>query len=289
MEKLSIELITPEIAQEILSKAGQTDFINRSLSQATVRKYARLMQNNEWTISNDAICIAKDGSLLNGQHRLQAIIYSGVSVPMTILTGMDKATFAYMDRGKTRSNGDILSVFNIKNANYVGYAILAIIAYLKHCSFSYSSTHFEEASIAKYACIYHKYADIFDAGCAYYYAQRQEKLLSPKIAVAFFVILASIHFEQAKWLFEKIIYGENIARGNTYYTLRKVLLQYKDTTQHVRILKTSTAMILAWNALLRGANNIKVFRWKNKTLPPILGFDRAKFLEGLPDMGLGEE
>jgi hypothetical protein len=75
--EMTYELITPELASSLL----ETNSNNRNLSKGTVEAYANDMLAGNWDESvGDAISIDTDGVLRNGQHRLSAIVLSGVSI-----------------------------------------------------------------------------------------------------------------------------------------------------------------------------------------------------------------
>lgn len=91
--------ITPAIAAMWL----ENNDINRKLSRARVNQYARAMQADRWMQNNDAICLSEDDTLLNGQHRLHAIIQSGCTVRMMVRRNVPKEAMQHMDRQLTRS------------------------------------------------------------------------------------------------------------------------------------------------------------------------------------------
>lgn len=75
-----IEDITPEKAMHLLQKNSH----NRNLRAGVVKKYATDMRLGKWELSTDGITINKDGELVNGQHRLNAVIESGCTVKMLV-------------------------------------------------------------------------------------------------------------------------------------------------------------------------------------------------------------
>lgn len=65
-----VETITPELAADLLSR----NMKNRPVSQQRVRKYMAAMVAGKWLLNGEAIKISIDGRLIDGQHRLKAII-----------------------------------------------------------------------------------------------------------------------------------------------------------------------------------------------------------------------
>lgn len=100
-------LIAPQKAQELLNKNDH----NRNITEGRVAYYADLMRRGLWKEeSNDMIVIAKDGTVLNGQHRLTAIIRSGITVSMHVLYNAEIESQDIMDTGKPRTLSNVLSI-----------------------------------------------------------------------------------------------------------------------------------------------------------------------------------
>lgn len=121
--KTTWEIITPEKAKEILKKNGK----NRSISWSTVNAYARDMAKGYWTEGvGVGISIDENGILRDGQHRLEAIVKSGVSVRMLISRGTDPN--GIYDCNRKRSVSDQISIISrdfesvYKSPRYIGCA-----------------------------------------------------------------------------------------------------------------------------------------------------------------------
>lgn len=103
---VSIELVTPQMAEIYLEKNS----INRRVRPGVVRRYATTMANDKWMLTPESVCFDTSEVLLNGQHRLKAIVESGCSVAMMIVRGVDRACFPAFDRGANRSYSDALGI-----------------------------------------------------------------------------------------------------------------------------------------------------------------------------------
>ncbi|MFE3202148.1 hypothetical protein [Embleya sp. NPDC059237] len=100
-------LVTPQLAKTVLDKHNPR---NRNLRERTVADYARDMLAGHWGLNGEAIKFATDGSLLDGQHRLAAVVTSGTAVPMLVVTGLPAETQETMDTGKRRTMADVLTL-----------------------------------------------------------------------------------------------------------------------------------------------------------------------------------
>lgn len=104
--KIEVREITPAEASRMLSHNGG----NRDLRDSVVERYVRLMKAGEWKLTHQGVAFDTTGSLVDGQHRLSAIVRSGVTVQMTVATDVDPATFTVLDQGAKRNAADILRV-----------------------------------------------------------------------------------------------------------------------------------------------------------------------------------
>jgi len=115
--------VSPEIAERWLRKNG----VNRNIRLAKVNKYARDMTEGRWTLDASMICFDSDGILLNGQHRLTAIVKSGVTVLFAIARNMPNESIRNMDSGAARTAADMLGMSGEKNASLLGSVLRQMI------------------------------------------------------------------------------------------------------------------------------------------------------------------
>ena len=114
-----VMLVTPEIAKNWLT----ANTMNRKMDDGTVNYYADQMKKDFWTLSPDAITFSDTHKLLNGQHRLRAVVVSGKSVYMSVTFSMPEECFKNIDRQKVRSNGDVLQMHGIKSSRMMSAGI----------------------------------------------------------------------------------------------------------------------------------------------------------------------
>jgi hypothetical protein len=112
--------MTPEMAKNILN--GNTG--NRNIRTRWVEDLADIIRNNQWQLTHQSIAISKTGRLLDGQHRLSAIVLANTAVPVLITENCDEKSFAFIDKGVKRNLSDNLAI-NKKVAE--------IYAFMLHC------------------------------------------------------------------------------------------------------------------------------------------------------------
>lgn len=115
--------VSPDTAERWL-KANTK---NRKLRQADVNRYARDMASGNWMLTGESIKFATDGTLLDGQHRLAAIIKSGATVTLQVMRNIPSDAQSVMDTGRRRTAADALDIADHKySATLAAVAKLAI-------------------------------------------------------------------------------------------------------------------------------------------------------------------
>ena len=102
-----IVMLTPEMAVQML----EHNTLNRPLSDHHVQRIARQIALDKWRFNGDTIKIADTGDVLDGQHRLWAVIESKKTVETIIVRGIAREAFATIDTlRKPRSGSDTLAL-----------------------------------------------------------------------------------------------------------------------------------------------------------------------------------
>lgn len=99
--------LSPEKAMELL----EHNTLNRPLSDQHVQRIARQIITGKWQFNGDTIKIADTGDVLDGQHRLWAVIEAKKIVDTIIVYGVKREAFATIDTiRKVRTGGDTLAL-----------------------------------------------------------------------------------------------------------------------------------------------------------------------------------
>lgn len=95
--EVKITTITPDMAKEWLANHNHN---NRIISKQRVKEYADDIKSGKWNLTGQAITFGQDGELLDGQHRLAAIILADCDLQMLVCTDAPNAIY---DRGRPRT------------------------------------------------------------------------------------------------------------------------------------------------------------------------------------------
>lgn len=102
----SLETITPEIAEQYLKNNKS----NRSIRKAIAEMYAREMRSGNWKLIPQPISFDSDGNLVDGQHRLTAVIISRMPQEFHVFRGLSKPDSMCIDCGAKRNNADLINL-----------------------------------------------------------------------------------------------------------------------------------------------------------------------------------
>jgi len=83
---------------------------NRALRQPVVNRYARDMKAGKWQLTHECIAFDPAGKLIDGQHRLWAVIEANVPCRFMVATGVKDAVMGVINGGLTRSKSDQLKL-----------------------------------------------------------------------------------------------------------------------------------------------------------------------------------
>lgn len=102
----SVKDISPNMAEKWLRIGGR----NRHLSSRLAHFLGDEIETDKWLLNGQPIIFSSTGHLMDGQHRLQAIVNTGRTVKSLVVWGIEPAAFATMDVGRKRSASQVLSM-----------------------------------------------------------------------------------------------------------------------------------------------------------------------------------
>lgn len=254
---ISMELIGPNDAVPYLK---QNDH-NRPLSEMLSDRYAASMKGNEWIDCGDSIRFNCDGTLIDGQHRLYAIIKSGVTIPMLVIRGLPKETFKQIDAGKVRTNGDSLAADGESHYNQLAASIrwLGVIA---------GRRSWKQMAVSR--------KKLFDVlknnpklrdSAAYILHVKAQTICSSGILTACHYVFAKLDQAMADKFLLDLGGGEGLKRTDPVYVLRERLRRSRTDRETLPPDCIAAFVIKAWNATRKG-EVIKKLVWQSEEAFP---------------------
>jgi hypothetical protein len=98
--------VTPDLAAQWLER----NVLNRNVRKAEVSQLAKTMELGAWRLTAETLKFDGQGALLDGQHRLLAVVESGITVPFHVCEGLASDVKRHLDTGAKRSFGDVLKM-----------------------------------------------------------------------------------------------------------------------------------------------------------------------------------
>ena len=247
MIDVSVEKVSPDAAAKLLA-LNTSNF--RKPDHRRVNAYAKEMLAGRWELNGDTIKV--NGSvLIDGQHRLMAILKSGVTVDMVVVRGIE-SDGKTIDRGKPRSIGQWLSHSGIKNAT-------SVASTAKMCVF-YKKGLWSRPTMQGW--------DVSDSEIFSFVEQYQEKLsdcvklgsTAGKVIPA--SLLATVLFygsgasnpqdvSLCTWFAGSLAKGESLTDEDAVFHLRNRLLSQTSQASMDRFMQRAL-LTMAWNKTVKG-------------------------------------
>lgn len=98
--------VTPGLAAEMLKH----NMGNRRITRRQVDLHVDRLARGDFKLTHHGISFAKTRVLNDGQHRLTAIVESGVTAEMQITFGAERDEFTVIDQGRPRTAGNFLAI-----------------------------------------------------------------------------------------------------------------------------------------------------------------------------------
>lgn len=126
-----IETVTPAEAQKWLDTTEKNGAKNRRVSPYRVSLLAQQIQRGLWKVTHQGIALDKKGNVVDGQHRLLAIIEANKSIQIPVTRGLENGALEVVDRGRSRSVGDLLGIRGETNGSRKAAIARAMIAFIR--------------------------------------------------------------------------------------------------------------------------------------------------------------
>lgn len=227
--------VTPDLAAKWLALNIEN---NRSLRRRAVERYARDMKAGRWLPCGDPIRFDEQGRLIDGQHRLHAVLSSGVTVRMVVLRGLSTAAFGGIDNQTPRHTRDFVT---LQNATRVVAAARVAMAYERSAGASVlNSLSSRQEELA--------FIDDNEEALLQSVTLCQthgRSVLTPSLVAFCHFILAKKDRAAADLFIGKLLDGENVS--GPVYLLRERLLDETKTSKLTNQQKVYL-VFRAWNA-----------------------------------------
>lgn len=137
-EGSKVLIITPTLAEHVLEHCNT---LNRKINKRWVTFLAESIKNGEWQLNGEPIIFSKTQKLIDGQHRLLAIVEADREVETYVTTNVEDKNFVSVDTGHSRSGSHVLTISShVKNSFNVSATLNKLHRYT-HKNYDFDGAH----------------------------------------------------------------------------------------------------------------------------------------------------
>jgi hypothetical protein len=217
-DKRTKELVTPELAAEWLKRIKK----NRKINKYRVDGLAHDMERGKFHYNGVPVCFNNKGELMDGQHRLSAIVQSGKAQMLAIERDLDGEVFDTYDIGLARNTSHYLQMEGYRYSSNVAAAARNIYSYVAHGTFEPNNyvTHQDKMDTVRSYPDIAKYVNSYGLG-------KVELKLSPSVLATVHVLLKQYAGSKkaVDEFMDGVVTGESLPHGDPRLTVRNWIVR----------------------------------------------------------------
>lgn len=133
----SVVLVTPEIAKNWL----ESNTNNRNIRKVHLQNLVDDMQNDRWLYNGESIKFDVEGNLIDGQHRLFAVMLSGCSLPMLVVVNLPTLAQQTVDIGRARTTSDMAQLQGVKSSTVTAASAAIVLRYKNYPDIQWTNSN----------------------------------------------------------------------------------------------------------------------------------------------------
>lgn len=265
------EKVSPKKAFEYLGTMKK----NRKVRKALVDRYAAEMKADQWRETGEPIKFNKAGELIDGQHRLSAIIQANKTVILDVRRGLEDEVFMNLDTGGARTPGDLLYIAGYNYTSNTASTIRQALSILEVESGVLSPTSMNKKKVPPAELLEWAHEHQEEMVLAVKTTMTTDAKLvcsPPSLFAALYFLFAQYNASGARDFFNILIQGIGFEHeeGDPVYQLRKQLLTFKSHKNLKRPTYYKAALVIkAWNAFQNRETILTLKFGDNETWPEI--------------------
>ncbi len=251
--------VTPDMAMRFLEK----NKLNRSLTDRHINFLASQMRENKWLDTGDTLKFDEQGNLLDGQHRLNAIVKSGKTLPMLVVKNVNKKAFEVMDTGKVRTGKDVLSAMKYGHSSLLSSSVKSILLYFGG---QYSHNKIGKSSFStnpKVVEFVKKNEEIHEIVAHIHKIHSKFKLITASHLVFLYWIFAAKNQNDVDTFFDQLTTGVDLKADSPIKALRDRLIKEITSKRKMQAREKLALCIIAWNHF-RAKKPVKLIQFTDR-------------------------
>lgn len=245
--EVTAEEITPETAADSLGLNTK----NRRLKDKQVQRLAGVIRRGEWQPYNgETIKYAKNGRLIDGQHRLAAVVMADMPIKTLVARNIDEEAFRTIDSGKVRRASDTLYLLGEEREAALASTLNALFRWNQYKRFNYG----EGATTTELLEVLEQNPGIRTSLLVGIDVHKKVSGASTSLIACLHYVFSALSSEDADEFFNKLRDGTDLKATDAIYHLRERLTGPRATTGNGFRYQDEVGAftIKAWNAYRRG-------------------------------------
>lgn len=251
--------ITPSLAQAWL---GTKHDDQRRIKSKHLRSMMTDLREGRWRLNGETIVFDSNGKLVNGQHRLEAVVATGVTVTSLVVWGVASEAYSSFDMTAKRMGGDALRSRGVLNGAQTAAVCRSLMIYAGDPTFT-DSPAFSADAIDQFERTHEGLAESVLMGKR---VAKMQTSITGTVAGACHYLFSKIDADLASEFFESLISGVGLGKTDPVRLLRERAL---NRTWRPRAQEQFAYMFKAWNHF-RHHTPIRCLKWDSReTFPTI--------------------
>jgi hypothetical protein len=244
-----VMLVTPAQAEAWLARRHP----NRRVTPARVAELAALMRQGCWCLNGEPLLLDERGRLLDGQHRLSALVASGKTLAFLVVQGVPLTAQATLGQAIQRSRADILAMHGEGNSKTVAAAISWLWRYDRGLMGQPKRSFAPQDSVM----VLLHYPGV---AASVSWGRSVQRFLPASVAAMLHHLMSRRDAALAKHFFMRIRDGLELTTGDPLHALRERLIEARTRLPKVRPWVYALWAIRCWNAM-RNHGGVPLLPW----------------------------
>lgn len=245
--------VSPELAAEMLGHNTH----NRNLRHRQVSAYAADMSAGKWHDNGETIKVAVDGTIIDGQHRLSAIIESDTKQRMLVVRNLPIHVQETVDAGMKRSFCDVLKLRAETDTMNLAAACRQVAMWEageRNYSMSYTATNAQMLDVLK------RHSSLRYSISVSASVRRHLPIQGSVLSLCHW-LFSSLDSEDSEAFFEHLKDGTGLGPTHPVYVLRRTVIDNMTAKSRITPVVMTAFVITTWNSYREG-REISLLRFR---------------------------
>lgn len=230
--------IGPEI---ILSEFNNE---NRPFSEINIKALTKEMESGKWYFNGESMSFNNKGNLSDGQHRMKAVIRSGMTFPFIVVCGINRNAFPTINNGRIRTGSDVLGIGGVPSTTHAS-SITKFIYGFKNEKYSANRNSNRTLSNTEVLDYYYGLPNVHESvNFGIQYAKKAQKLLTSTVIGGFHYLLGEVDSEKAEDFLIKVCTGVELSSDSPIHLLRNKLIRSKSNSNSDATYRLTNEMLI---------------------------------------------